>query len=78
MLKRFVHISVPSPPAVLYNIKPLDCTQKCYILLLCVINLYTVDKSVKKMKKILKGKQEECKYQQPLIHLRLQEDFFCI
>lgn len=54
VLQRSVHIS--AAPAVLYDIKPLDCTQKCYFLLLDAINLHTVDKSVRKMKKILKGK----------------------
>ena len=67
VLLRSVHIS--AAPAVLYDIKPLDCNQKCYFLLLGAINLHTVDKSVKQMKKILKGKCKECQHQQPLFHL---------
>lgn len=75
VLERHVHIRVPSAPAGLYNIKPLDWTQKCYFLLLCTINWQTMDKFVRKMKKIFQGNREECRYQQPLL-ICIQENRF--
>lgn len=69
-----MHITEPVPPTSLHNIGCLDCFQKKgYILLLCAINLKTMGRSVKE---ILERKHEECKYEQPLIHVQIYRKSF--